>query len=61
VNLRARSKSICMTRRNLLNKCKAHISFVLPVNHTNDAKTELYSSRNCHSERSEESQIIVRR
>ena len=44
-----RSESIRVTRRNLFNECKSHITLGLPATHTNHAKTGLYPSRKCHS------------
>src|SRR4029077_21008755 len=56
-HLCSRRKSIRMTRRNLLNKCKSHIPLWLPSTHANHAKKGLYPSCKCHSEQSEESLI----
>src|SRR5439155_17451888 len=59
-HLCSRRKSIRMTRCNLFNKCKAHITLGLPPTHTNHATTELYPFRKCHFEQSEESLIAFR-
>ena len=59
-HLCARSKSVRMTPRNLLNKCKSHITLGLPATHTNQPKIGFYAARKCDSEQSKESLIAFR-